>query len=289
MERFAVACFAEIARRGSFTRAAEALGRSQPAVSAQIRKLEDELGGLLFDRGAKALVLTDLGRRLLPGARRILEEFDALEREGAERDGQPRGRVTMAAGLSSIENLLPSALERFQASYPLVQISLLNRSGEGIHEALVEGLADLGIGWLLAGQPRIESEAISMLRFFFAAREGRGETEGSAGRLPAGPLLAFERGMDIRDYAEKWLGPFDAALELPSVQALVRFAERGFGTALIPAIDGMPMSRDLVWTDLSATIPPLPVELYTREGAVPSNAARLLADCIRESAGLGMG
>lgn len=285
MERFALTCFREIARKGSFTRASEALGRSQPAVSAQIKKLEDELGGPLFDRGRATLVLTDMGRRLLPGAQRILEEFEALEREVAERDGQPRGRVTIAAGLSAIENLLPEVLRRFQARYPLVQISLLNRSGEGIQEALVNGQADLGIGWLLRERPRIISEAISTLRFFFAAREGGGRAADSPGTFPAGPILAFERGIEIRDYAEKWLGPFEASLELPSAQALVRFAEGGFGTALVPVIEGMPIPKDLVWTDLSGTIPPLPVELYALEGSALSSGTRLFADFLRESSG----
>jgi LysR family transcriptional regulator, carnitine catabolism transcriptional activator len=282
MDFFSLRCFVEIVRAGSFTRAAEALGRSQPAVSSQVRKLEDELGGVLFDRSAPSLALTERGRRLLPRVERLLEDLGDMERELTSGDERPRGRVTMAAGLAVIEGLLPPLLGAFRAVNPLVRLSLLNRPGEGIYRALVDGRADLGLGYLLADRVRIASERIGRLGFFLVIKKGKkGSAQASAKSLLSGPLLAFEKGIDIRNYIEGKLGPLETSLELPSVGSLLGYAERGFGPAIVPIIGGGRRSAALEWIDLGSRIPPLSLEMYTRQGAVLSQAASLLAETIR--------
>lgn len=283
MDLFGLRCFVEIVRAGGFTRAAEALGRTQPAVSAQVKRLEESLGGPLIDRSAPGLVLTDLGRQLLPRAEGLLEGIDDLEREMLAGDGQARGRVTIATGLSVIEGLLPAILGGFRARHPLVRITLLNRPGEGIYRALLDARADLGLGWLLGQRPRIQAEAIGEVRFYLARRKTRqARGQGRLEDLLAGPLLAFEKGIDLRNYAEGRLGPLEAFLELPSVEALLRYAERGFGTALVPLLSGVRQSPALEWLDLSDTVPPLALELYRREGAPGSAAQALLVEAIRQ-------
>lgn len=286
MDLFGLRCFVEIVRAGGFTRAAEVLGRTQPAVSAQVRKLEDGLGGPLFDRSAPGLALTDRGRLLLPRAEALLEGMDDLEREMLAGDGQARGRVTIATGLSVIEGLLPAILGSFRARHPLVRITLLNRPGEGIYRALLDARADLGLGWLLGQRPRIQAEAIGEVRFYLARRKAR-QARGRARPedLLSGPLLAFEKGIDLRNYVEGRLGPLEAALELPSVEALLRYAERGFGAALVPLLEGVRQSPALEWHDLSGLVPPLGLELYRREGAPGSVAQDLLVEAIRQGRG----
>ena len=282
MDFFSLRCFVEIVRTGGFTRAGEVLGRTQPAVSSQVRKLEEELGGPLIDRSAPSLTLTDRGRQLFLRAERLLEELDDLEREVASGGGRPRGRVTIAAGLAIIENIMPPIFGAFHARHPLVRLTLLNRPGEGIYRAIVDGRAELGVGWLLRGKARIASETIGSLRFFIAARKGpKGSPSPSAKKLLAGPLLAFEKGVDLRNYLEGKLGPLDTSLELPSVGSLVSYAERGFGPAIVPLIGERRPGSALNWVDLGERVPPLPLELYSREGAVLSRAAVLLAEGIR--------
>jgi DNA-binding transcriptional LysR family regulator len=282
MDFFALRCFVEIVRSGGFTRASEALGRTQPAVSFQIRKLEEELGGPLIDRSTPALAMTDRGRQLFPRAERILEELADLGREIASEGDFPRGRVTIAAGIAVIEGFLPALLGAFKSSYPNIRLALLNRPDEGIYRSLIDGRADLGIGYLLGGRPRIASEQIGELRFFLVSRKGRDGRPPAVDELLALPLLSFEKGFDLRNYLEGRLGPLATSLELPSAEALLRYAERGVGPAIVPVIGEAPDRPALEWASLDDRVPPLPLELYFREGAVASKAAALLARTIRE-------
>jgi DNA-binding transcriptional LysR family regulator len=284
MDFFSLRCFVEIVRSGGFTRASETLGRTQPAISFQIRKLEEELGGPLFDRSAPALAMTDRGRQLFPRAERLLEELADLEREINAEGDFPRGRVTIAAGIAVIEGFLPPLLGAFRSSYPNIRLTLLNRPDEGIYRALIDGRADLGIGYLLGGRARIASEGIGELRFFLVARKTKKESpQPSVDELLAMPLLSFEKGFDLRNYLEGRLGPLATSLELPSAEALLRYAEKGFGAAIVPVIGEGRATPELEWTSLDDKVPPLPLELYFREGAIASKAAALLASALRSS------
>src|SRR5438067_4935373 len=89
--------FVTVARLGSFTRAAKALHLSQPAVSTQIRNLEDVLGARLFDRNTRSVALAPFGKELAPALERILHDIDALATGARERATTPHGIVTVAA------------------------------------------------------------------------------------------------------------------------------------------------------------------------------------------------
>lgn len=285
MDFFALRCFVEVVREGGFTRAAERVFRSQPAVSAQIHKLETELGAALFDRSLPSPALTDRGRELYPRALRLLEEADALEADIRSGDGELRGRLSLAAGLTVIENFLPQIIGPFRYQYPKVRLTLLNRSSEGITRALLDGRAELGFGWLLGNNPRLRLQRVGTVRFaalslsrtvLGAARVPRPEPEPE--ELLKEPLLLFEKGIDLRSYMEGRLGALGASLELPSVRSLIAYAEHGFGTAIVPVIGEPVFPEALERRNLDRILPPLELQLCTREGSMPSRAAALLAE-----------
>lgn len=113
-----------VAGTGNFSRAAEECHVSQPSLSQQIQKLEDELGQRLFDRMKRAVKLTPEGEAFLPHAVRILEEADAAKREAA--DGRHLLRGTLALGVlpTIAPYLLPGALAEFTGKFPGVQITV---------------------------------------------------------------------------------------------------------------------------------------------------------------------
>jgi DNA-binding transcriptional LysR family regulator len=285
MDFFALRCFVEVVREGGFTRAAERVFRSQPAVSAQVHKLESELGAPLFDRSLPSPALTDRGRELYPRALRLLEEADALEAEFRSGDGELRGRLSLATGLTVIESFLPKILGTFRSQYPKVRLTLLNRTSEGIARAVLDGRAELGIGWLLGNNPRLRLQRAGTVRFAAlslkrtvqgAARVPRPEPEPE--HLLKEPLLLFEKGIDLRSYMEGRLGPLGATLELPSVRSLIAYAEHGFGTAIVPVIGEPVFPEALERQNLDHVLPPLELQLCTREGSTPSRAAALLTE-----------
>src|SRR5580700_8675947 len=111
-----------VARVGNFSRAAEQCHVSQPSLSQQIQKLEDELGQRLFDRMKRAVKLTSHGEVFLPRAVRILEEADAAKREATDAQHMLRGVLTFGVLPTIAPYLLPGALTEFTGKFPGVEI-----------------------------------------------------------------------------------------------------------------------------------------------------------------------
>ncbi len=117
--------FREVARHGSFSAAAEALGYTQPAVSRQIATLEAELGTVLVRRIPQGAVLTDAGALLLERADAILARLDDVETELRALAGLDRGRLRLATFASAAASIVPSAVARFRARHPSVELHIV--------------------------------------------------------------------------------------------------------------------------------------------------------------------
>ena len=144
MDRHQLAAFDQVVREGSFTRAAVALGLGQPAVSARLKVLEDELGGTLFTRGRR-VALTALGESFLPYARRALEVLDeGVEVARRAQVGQ-RGCVRLASLGSLAGGLLGPALAAFAREYPEVECVIRSGNHERVVSLLLDGVVDLGL------------------------------------------------------------------------------------------------------------------------------------------------
>src|SRR5580698_1960236 len=111
-----------VARTRNFSRAAEQCHVSQPSLSQQIQKLEDELGEQLFDRMKREAKLTSHGEAFLHRAIRILEEVDAAKREATDARDLLRGKVTIGVLPTIAPYLLPDAMAEFTEKYPGVEI-----------------------------------------------------------------------------------------------------------------------------------------------------------------------
>lgn len=154
--------FDAVVRHGGFTRAAEALRVAQPAVSAQIRRLEAELGVQLLRRTTRRVELTDAGELVLARARRMLDERDALHGDLAQAAGALRGRVRLGAIQAVGPFNLGGALAAFHARYPDVELRLRSGPGGQLVGDLDADRIDLAIGPL----PDTLPERISRLPLF---------------------------------------------------------------------------------------------------------------------------
>src|ERR687885_482158 len=125
MDTRQLAAFCAVVERKSFSQAAERLGVSQPAVSLQIRSLEQRLGTQLLDRSGRTVEPTEAGRRLYRNAQRMLAlEEQLVEDGGGGGDGELRGRLELGASTGPGETVLPVLLCEFQQRHPEVRVAL---------------------------------------------------------------------------------------------------------------------------------------------------------------------
>ncbi|AHE97371.1 LysR family transcriptional regulator [Thioalkalivibrio paradoxus] len=137
--------FATVARLLSFTRAAEVLHMTQPAVTFQVRQLEEQLDTRLFDRTHNRVTLTDTGRLVFRYAERIFETYAEMEAALRELKGAVGGALVLGASTTVAEYLLPTLLGAFLRSHPEVGISLRVGNTEAVVAMVEESEIDLGV------------------------------------------------------------------------------------------------------------------------------------------------
>ena len=138
-----------IAETGNFSRAAERCRIAQPSLSQQILKLEDDLGGKLFDRLGRSVRLTEAGRAFIPHARAILEQMEAARSSVSDKNADLRGSVSVGAIPTVAPYLMPSCTADFARKYPDAKLRII----EDTTSALVEGLRDLSIDVAILALP----------------------------------------------------------------------------------------------------------------------------------------
>ena len=137
--------FLEVAKLGSFSRAGQKVFRSQSAVSAQIRQLEQSYGDRLLDRTGKDVTLTPAGRALFAYAERMLQLRDESLLAVADQGNTPRGTITVGANEATCLYVLPDVFAKYCGLYPGVQISIYRNFSYKIVEKLENGTIDVGI------------------------------------------------------------------------------------------------------------------------------------------------
>ena len=145
MDTQSLAAFIEVAESGSFSRAAERLHLSQPAVSKRVAALEEQIGKAVFDRVGRSISLTDAGRALLPYARRALQDIEDGGRALTHLSGQVGGRLSIGTSHHIGLHRLPPVLREFTRLYPSVDLDIHFMDSEVACQAVVAGKLEIGI------------------------------------------------------------------------------------------------------------------------------------------------
>src|SRR5512142_2012056 len=148
MELYQLKSFVTVAREGNLTRASEKLFTSLPAVSAQIKALEDEFGVQLFRRSARGMALTEAGERLLAEAERTLEAASQVKAAASAVRGEARGAVRMGTITDPVSLKLGKALVLLASRHPHVSLRLEQNISGAVIEKLRGG--DLDCGYVIA-------------------------------------------------------------------------------------------------------------------------------------------
>lgn len=235
--------FWETAAAQSMSRAAEKLYLTQPALSLQIKALEEELGQALFERKGRQLLLTDSGRLLQARAKEILDLVERTHQEVTSYLNFERGRITIGTNDTNCLYLLPSLLSSFRQSFPGIEIALTNRKTSEIAALVADGDVDFGIGTLPVLDPQIISETLcwreDVVICSYDHPLAANETV-TLSDLAAYTLLLLEQGSSSRAtlermMAEKGFVP-QMTMDLGGIEVIKRFAEINLGIGIVPGI-----------------------------------------------------
>ncbi|MFE0175988.1 LysR family transcriptional regulator [Streptomyces sp. NPDC059002] len=278
--------FVTVAEWESFTKAAEALHVSQPGVSAQVRKLERELGQDLFDRSSRTVRLTSVGMTVLPYARAVLGAVSSFRGAIGELGGLVRGRVaigTVTAMSKAID--LPTLLASFHEAHPGVEIGLTEGSSEFLVESLRAGRIDLAvIGRTGRRTPGIELYDIVNEPLVAAV----GHRDPLGGRKQIGlaeladrALICLTPGTGLRRTVEAACEAAgfrpDIAFEAADPHVLAQLAGRGLGVALIPTSLARANETEVHLVDIRPRVHGRLALAWRTEGPTGPAAAALIA------------
>jgi len=147
--------FLEVARLSSFSRAAEKRFRTQPAISSQIRSLEEEVGAKLLDRSGGKVSITASGKLFLKFAEDVLEARKMMLTAVAENERIPKGEIVVGANEGTCLHILPEVFAEFKKQYPDVSISITRSDYAKILESVIDNSVDFGVVSLPVQDPRL--------------------------------------------------------------------------------------------------------------------------------------
>jgi DNA-binding transcriptional LysR family regulator len=233
--------FLEIVRLKSFSKAAQTCYRTQPAISAQVRQLEQEMNTTLFERLGTRISLTTAGRIFSEYAEQILQLRKRAQEAINELERVPRGEILIAANEATCIYVLPTVFSEYKKQFPNVQLHVDRSYGARVVAAVIDNLADFGITQLPVQEKKLQvvkihSDEIKLLvpaGHPMAARESV-----SCHDLISEQLLIPKSGT-TRARLNAWLEPVESeiqiSMELDSTEMIKQFVMAGLGLSFLAA------------------------------------------------------
>ena len=231
--------FDALARHGHFGRAAEACAISQPALSMQIREMENALGGALLERSARQVALTRFGEELIQRVRDILRSVDELSDFARASQDRLAGRLRVGMIPTIAPYLLPKVIENLARLHPELDIHVRETLTPKLIKEVAEGRLDTAIVALPVSQPSLAEVALFTENFLLVRPGGdKGTPVPSSEMLREMRLLLLEEGHCFRDQALSFCNmqssPPREVLDASSLSTLVQMVGAGIGVTLIP-------------------------------------------------------
>ena len=232
--------FVYVAEEKNFTRAAKLLYMTQPAISFQIKALEDHLGIKLFERMEKKVYLTDGGEILYPQAKKILGAYASIKDGIVALNGLEKGRMTIGASTIPGEYLLPRLIGQFKDIYPSLHISLaIGSTAEMVHK-LTEREIDIAVIGAMPDDIKFETFKLANDQLVLIAPPNFEMSSISLENLKGQPLIVREIGSGTRRVIEEELNytgisfkDLNIQMELGSTRAVLTAVEAGLGLSFV--------------------------------------------------------
>jgi len=247
--------FQTVARERSFSRAAEKLYRTQPAVSIAIRKLEDWIGQPLFVRGSGARTLTDAGVLLSEYADRMLNLREEIRKGMQELRGLERGQISLGVNESSIHALL-AVLERYRSLHPGIQIRVHRVFSRDVPREVMNHHFDIGVISYLPEERELEAAEFhrdSLVLVVWPGHKLAKRHEVDVQELGEETFIAHSVESPYRQRVMQMFAryrvPLKMDVEMPTIESIKLFVEMKEGVAIVP---GMCVEREVAQGDLHA-------------------------------------
>ena len=294
MDTRQLAAFCAVVERRSFSHAAERLGVTQPAVSLQIRALEERLGQKLLDRSGRRVEPTEAGLRLYRNAQRVLAAEEQLLAELAEDgSGEVRGRLAIGASTGPGAHLVPLLLGEFGRDHPAVRILLKIADTQAVIDEVAERQLELGVVGALRRHRSLEFEPLARDEIALAVPPGHG----FAGRavpleeLRGEQLIVMQEGAGVRQVIEDELRraglrlrDLEPRLELGLQESVKSAVAAGYGIAFISrtAIEAELAAGTLETARVAGVEPARQIYVVRPRGRVLTRAAEAFLAFARE-------
>lgn len=237
-----IRAFVTVASTGSFTRAADVLGLSQPALTSRIQQFEEALGVRLFDRDTRSVELTRLGRELAPTLRRLLAEFETAVTAARDSGTRVKGLVKLACLPSCASALLPELIRDFSRTHPDVSFVIRDVVNSAIPGLVRAGDVDFGIGVAPEGCSDLEWAPLltDTLLAVYRDDEPRLKMEvATAPELARRPLILTMPGSSVREKVDEAFAKAGlvavARCEANYLSTAKAMAQAGLGIAILPS------------------------------------------------------
>src|SRR5689334_4558510 len=208
--------FLEIVRLKSFSKAAQTCYRTQPAISAQVRQLEQELNTTLFERLGTKIAITTAGKILAEYAEQILDLRRRAQDQINELERVPRGELVIAANEATCIYVLPHVFSQYKKEFPNIQLSVDRSYGTRVVQAVVDNLADFGITQLPVQEKRLQVAKIHSdeIKLLLPANHPLMNYKAIAPKDLVGHPLLLPKSGNTRARLNAWLEPVENQIQI---------------------------------------------------------------------------
>lgn len=290
MEIHQLTYFVAVAETGSFSRAAERCNITQPSLSQQIMKLEQELGETLFERLPRKVVLTDAGRILLPRAVNILGDLQDIKHTLNQNMDAGHGLLHVGFIPTIAPFVLPRVIKRFSQEYPNAHLSVQEDLTEALVRDLVDGKLDVGITSMPIHNKLIRTQELLTEPLLVASsRKNDIITRASihVKELDDFPFIALSEmhclGEQIQSFCHLQKLELKVVCDTSQLTTVQNCVALGLGLSLVPrALAVSDTSNRITYRKLSDTTPQRKIAATTRADRTPSFLAQKFIDIVRE-------